>query len=117
MRLLKYISYSNVDETVNKFRAMAISLTKSTDETNKIITEIYKQYSIDHVEPILDNLNKELRKFYTGKYTYGLCYESEKKITDLTSNKRKSESLTLALFEANDKLSKIKSSLETILKK
>lgn len=117
MRLIKYLSYSNVDETVNKFRAMSISLTKSTEETKKILTDIYTQYDIEHIDPIIENLNKELRKFYTGKYEYGLCYNPEKKIDDISNNKRKSDSLTMSLFEANDKLSKIKSSLESILKK
>jgi len=117
MRLLKYISYSTIDEDVNKFRAMTISLTKANDEPTRIINEINKKYNINNIELILDNLNKELRKVYTGKYEYGLCYESSKKINDIITNKRKIEALTLSLFEANDALSKIKSSLETILKK
>ena len=117
MRLLKYLSYSNTDENVNKFRAMSISLTKSTEETHKVFDEVRNQHNIESVEPILDRLNKELRKFYTGKYTYGLCYTPEKKVTELNCTKRKAESLTMALFEANDKLSKIKTSLETYLKK
>jgi hypothetical protein len=116
MRLIKYLSYSNVDEEINKFRAMTISLTKPTGETFKILNHIYENYNIDKVEPILENLNKELRKFYTGTFIYDLCFESDKKIADITENKRKTEPLTLALFEANDKLSRIKSSLETMLK-
>jgi predicted transcriptional regulator YdeE len=117
MRLIKYLSYSHIDESANKFRAMSISLTTPNEETIKVLTDVYSQYEIEKVEPVLEKLNKELRKVYTGKYSFGLCYESEKKISDIISNKRKIESLTLALFEANDKISKIKSSLETILKK
>lgn len=117
MRLIKYLSYSHVDETTNKFRAMTIGITKNSDEATKVINKIYEQYNIEKVEPILDCLNKELRKFYTGKYSYNLCFESDKKITDITTNKRKIEAMTLALFESNDKLSHIKGSLETILKK
>lgn len=117
MRLLKYLSYSNTDENINRFRSMSISLTKSTEETNKIFNEVQKHYNIPSVEPILDKLNKELRKFYTGKYSYGLTYEPEKKVTELNCTRRKAESLTMLLFEANDSLSKIKSSLESILKK
>ena len=80
MRLIKYLSYSNVDEDVNNFRAMAISLTKPTDETSKMLQRIYEKYNIDKIEPILTNLNKELRKFYTGAFVYDLCFESDKKI-------------------------------------
>lgn len=116
MRLLKYLSYSNVDESVNKFRAMSISLTKPNEEITKIFNEVCTKYNIDSVEPILDGLNKELRKFYTGRYSYGLCYTSEKKITELNCNKRKAESLTMSLFEANDRLSRIKSDLEQSIK-
>jgi hypothetical protein len=116
MRLLKYLSYSPVDENVNKVRAMSISLTKDSKETQEIFNEVCKQYDIDNVSPIIENLNKELKKFYTGKYVYGLCYNTEKKINELNCNKRKSETLTMSLFEANDILSKIKSELESKLK-
>lgn len=116
MRLLKYLSYSNVDENVNKFRAMSISLTKPNEEINKIFNEVCVKYNIENIEPILDSLNKELRKFYTGRYSYGLCYKSEKKITEFNCNKRKAESLTMSLFEANDRLSRIKSNLEQSIK-
>lgn len=117
MRLLKYLSYAGIDENVNKFRAMTISLTKPNDEVNNILSHLYEKYDISNIDYILDPLNKELRKIYTGKYSYGLCYKSEKKITSFSSNKRKTEPLTLALFEANDALSHIKSHIESIVKK
>ncbi len=116
MRLIKYLSYSNVDEEVNKFRAMSISLTKSPDESKSILDSLYKKYDMERIDPIIENLNKELRKFYNGKYEYNLCYTSEKKIGDVSTNKRKSDIITMYLFEANDILSKIKSSLESKLK-
>lgn len=117
MRLIKYLSYSNIDENVNKFRVMSISLTKIPNyEITSVLNTLYEKYNIEHIDPIIENLNKELKKFYNGKYSYGLCYMSEKKISDISNNKRKNDSLTLSLFTANDKLSKIKSSLETILK-
>jgi hypothetical protein len=116
MRLLKYLSYSPVDENVNKFRAMSISLTTDTKEANDIFNKLHEQYNIESIEPIIEKLNKELRKFYNGKYMYGLSYTSGKKVNDLNCNKRKAESLTMLLFEANDYLSKIKSHLETTLK-
>jgi hypothetical protein len=116
MRLLKYLSYSPVDENVNKVRVMTISLTKDTKETQEIFNQVCEQYGIGNVEPIIENLNKELKKFYTGKYVYGLCYKPEKKINELNCNKRKSETLTMSLFEANDILSKLKSELESKLK-
>lgn len=116
MRLIKYLSYSTIDEDVNKFRAMSISLTKPNEETNKILNHIHKKYDIEKIAPIIENLNKELRKCYTGKFVFDLCYETDKKISDIIDSKRKTEPLTLALFEANDKLSRIKSTLEIILK-
>lgn len=116
MRLIKYLSYSTVDEDVNKFRSMSISLTKQNEEVERVLKNIYEKYDIEQISPYIDNLNKELRKIYNGKFEFSLCYESEKKISTITDNKRKTEPLTLALFEANDKFSRIKSKLETIIK-
>jgi hypothetical protein len=116
MRLIKYLSYSNTDEYINKFRSMFIGLSKPNDEINSIVENIYKQYEIEHIEPVLEKLNKELKKIYTGKYRFCLCYEKEKKITDFCNNKRKNNSLTLSLFEANSSLSKIKTDLEKKIK-
>lgn len=116
MRLIKYLSYSNIDEDVNKFRAMVIALTKPNDETNKILDHIHEKYDLEKIAPVIKNLNDKLHKYYTGKFVFDLCYETDKKISDIIDNKRKTEPLTLALFEANDKLSRIKSTLETILK-
>ena len=48
MRLLKYISYSTIDEDVNKFRAMTISLTKANDEPTRIINEIILLHKINN---------------------------------------------------------------------
>ncbi len=47
MRLIKYLSYSNIDEDVNKFRAMVIALTKPNDETNKILDHIHEKYDLE----------------------------------------------------------------------
>lgn len=96
---------------------MKIALTDNTQVQKDILKELYEKYNIDQIEPFLDKLNKELRSFYTGKYSYGLCLsEKTKKIDDLKTIKKNTEKITLSVFEANDKLSKIKTKLETYLK-
>lgn len=119
MRLTKYLSYSNNDDTINKFRSLRIGLTKSkNDECSSLLEQIYLKYNVEKIEPTIDNLNKELKKFYNGKYFYDLFLSEggEKKINELTNTKKKIDPLILALFEANEKLSKMKTKVEEALK-
>jgi len=118
MRLIKYLSYSNSDNNTNKFRIMRIGLTKSKcDISSSILEEMYEKYNIDRIEPLIENLNKELKKFYNGKYFYDILFDDNiKKINEITNNKRKIEPLLLASFDANDKLSKMKSKVEECIK-
>lgn len=117
MRLLKFMTYFNTDEDVNKFRAMSIDLTSKIDETTNIINIIEEKYDIKTIKPLIDDINKELRKYYTGKYSFGLCTEKTKRIEDFIKNKKKSEKILMNLFEKNDRLSRIKTILEEKLKK
>lgn len=119
MRLTKYLSYSNNDDDINKFRSLRIGLTKSKNaECSSLLEHIYQKYNVEKIEPTIDNLNKELKKFYTGKYFYYLFLSEgeEKKINELTNTKKKVDPLILALFEANEKLSKMKTKVEEALK-
>jgi hypothetical protein len=118
MRLLKFMTYFNINDVdVNRFRAMSIDLTTSLDETNHIIKTIEEKYQINTIKPLIDGINKELKKYYTGKYSFGLCTEKTKRIEDFIKNKKKSEKILMNLFEKNDQLSRIKTILEEKLKK
>jgi hypothetical protein len=118
MRLIKFLSYSNDDKDVLRFRSMRIGLTKVKVDNSKILEEIYKRYDIEKIEPILENINKELRKFYNGKYFYDLVIteEKNKKINEISDNKKRTEAMSISLYEANDKLSKLKGKVEKIIK-
>ena len=114
MRLDRFLSYSVDNKNINKFREMKISITDERVDHSEILKELYTSFDIEPLEPLLEKLNKELRSFYHGKYFFDLCLEDKK--IPVKDYKRKSDRLTLALFDANDRLSKVKSKVETILK-
>ena len=95
MRLQTYLTYSNTDESINNFRSMRIALTDKPQDYSPILSKISNEHKIDNIEETIKELNKELRTFYTGKYEYSLCLDSNKKINELKSIRKKTDHLTL----------------------
>jgi len=89
-RLLKYLEQSGLDENTNKIRLMEVGLIEKNNDNVILIKEAIKKHNMD--DSIIDefnNLNKELKKVYRGKFTFGLIYEEEKRtLDDIKINER-----------------------------
>jgi len=112
MRLIKYLSLSCPDSKTNIFRSLSIKLTeRENPAAREIVEEVTEKYNIPNdVLTVIDELNKELKKNYRGKYRFDLCVEE-----GLTIDKvriRDSEHIRRKFFEANSYLSKVQLNLE-----
>ena len=116
MRLIKYLSYSGLDENTNKFRALSIKLSEKPNDFSGILSEVYKKYTLDAVDSIVESLNKELKKFYKGKYQFCFCLEEGTTLDKIKINSKYLGRLKFLQYEANSKLAKIKSHLENSIK-
>ena len=112
MRLIKYLSLSCSDSKTNIFRSLSIKLVESENSaTREIVEEVTEKYELPNdVLIVIDELNKELKKNYRGKYKFDLCFEE-----GLTIDKvriQNSEHIRRQFFEANSYLSKLQLNLE-----
>lgn len=117
MRLLKYISYSGLDEDTNKFRALDIKLVKDEVDYSNIVKKVESKHKLSNeITDIINDLNRELRKHYKGRYIFNFCLDEGKNLGEIRMNKKNVDRLKMKLFEASDKLSKIKRKVEKDLK-
>lgn len=114
MRLLDYLSLSNLDESTNKFRAMNVGLVKEPTGHGDIVSEVLQKYDIvNEIDRELDHLNKNLQSSYRGKMKFDYCIEEDIDINKSKIKSRLLKKLKLQLLETNDKLSKVKKEVES----
>ena len=125
MRFNKHLAYSCDDEIdnphrvdcfyINQFRSLGIKMVREDTRYKKLINGIALKYSIvKEASDVLNDLNKDLKKVYGGKYKFDLCLNEGKDIKNVRVNKV--AMLKLKIYEAEDKLEKIKRSFEKELK-
>jgi hypothetical protein len=112
MRLLKYLSYAQLPEKTNTFRAMSIKLVDKPKDYSDVVSFVQEKYDIPKVQELINKLNKELKNFYKGEHKFALCLTE-----GITPNKIKIKSryetmMKSMFYESNDKLSKIKKVIE-----
>ena len=115
MRLINYLSYSGFDESTNIFRALSIKLVDTKTKYDEIISYINEKYNIDS-QIIIDDLNKELKTIYGGKYKFDFCLNEGCELSDIKINERLITKIKMNYFEANDKFAKIKNEIEKNIK-
>lgn len=118
MNFLKYLNPSGTEEDVTKFRAMDIRLVdKEKTENKKIVRKITQLYDLSE-DPmrLVDELNKELKRHYGGKFMFDFVLEDGKNIEEIKI-KRDKKRLKILAMEFNDDLAKIKKKVERKLKK
>jgi hypothetical protein len=115
MRLLNYLSYSGLDETTNKFRALTIKLVDKITSYSEIIDEVSSQHNLKDAGMILTFLNKELKNMYRGKYFFDFCIEEGLQIDKLKLGKKQYQKLKILQLEANDHLNSYKKQVENKL--
>lgn len=120
MNFLKYLDQSGMNEDITKFRAMNIRLVdKEKTENKKIVRKITQLYDLsEENNPIrlVDELNKELKRHYKGKFMFDFVLEEGKNIEEIKI-KRNKKRLKILAMEFNDSLAKIKKKIERKLKK
>jgi len=112
MRLITYLSYSGLDEKTNTFRSLDIKLIDKPEDYSDILEHVQRKYQVECKENILENLNKELRKVYKGKFSFALCLEEGVRLDEIKINKKHIKRIKLLQFESSDKLSHQKTEVE-----
>lgn len=111
MRLINYLSYSNLDEKTNIFRTLNIKLVDKKTDYEPIINYIMDKYDINPYN-IIENLNKELKTIYSGKYKFDFCINEGCELKDIKINEKLITKIKLLYFNANDQFAKIKNKIE-----
>jgi len=118
VNFLKYLDQSGMNEDITKFRAMNIRLVdKEKTENKKIVRKVTQLYDLSE-DPIrlVDELNRELKRHYKGKFMFDFVLEDGKNIGEIKI-KRNKKRLKILAMEFNDSLAKIKKKIERKLKK
>ena len=118
MRFANYLSYSGLDEKTNIFRSIKINLVDEPKDYSDILEHIKTVYGIDVLgEDLIDNINRELRKVYKGKFMFAYCLDEGVSLDQIKMSKRHLKRLKLLQLETGDKLSSFKRELERKAKK
>ncbi len=116
MRLLKYFSYSGLDERTNKFRCMRIKLVKqdNTNELYSVINYIKEKYNIeDDIFQLTKDLNTKLKSYYKGQLKFDFTLSEGIDIKNIKIYNKLEDKIKILLFNSNDKLAKIQRYIET----
>ena len=115
MRLLKYFSYSNLDEQTNIFRCLHIKLLKESDPSLLTsISHIKKLYNIDDdIISLVETLNDRLKNYYKGNYRFGFTMDEGIPLNKIKLSQKIELKIRMQLFENNDKLAKLKRKIES----
>jgi len=119
MRFVKYIYKSILDDDDNKFRFLDIKLVDKETGHKNIIHKVSEKYGIDKSALYLvESLNKELKKCYTGKFQFDFVLSEGILVDDIKiPNKKILEKIRMKYFQINEELNKVKSDFESYLRK
>jgi hypothetical protein len=117
MRLLKYFSYSGLDEKTNKFRCMHIKLVKQPEAENElhdIIKYVKNKYGIeDNIFQLVEELNRKLKLYYKGQFKFDFTLVEGIDIKNIKIYNKLEDKIKILMFESNDKLAKIQRKIES----
>ena len=112
MRLINYLSYSGLDDKTNTFRSIKIKLIDKPKDYTEIFEHITKKYEIVLKPNLMDDLNKEMRRVYKGKFAFAYCLDEGVSLNDIKINKKHLNRMKLLQFEASNDLSRLKTIIE-----
>ena len=113
-RFYDFMKMSTDDKDIAKFRSVSFRLVKEETGHIQILDSIDKD-SAKQVLELQQELNAELKKRYNGCYKYDLCIDEGTALDVLKIKRKQSKALSLLCHRTNDKLSKIKRSIETLM--
>lgn len=106
MRFLDYMKLSSDDE-ISVFRSLKIDVIENDDEYRSVIKELSLKYDyINESIDIINEINKEFKRIYSGKYRYGFCIEEG--INTLKLKKSYKKVIYKKYFEVNERFNDIK---------
>ena len=110
MRFLDYMRLSsNEEESI--FRSLKIDIVESDTEYRDIIDALSLKYQyIKESIDIIDEINKDLKKVYSGKYKYGFCMDESNKTVKMKESYR--NKIYEKYFKVNDKFCALKKRFE-----
>lgn len=119
MRLIKFLSLTESDDNVSKFRSITIDLVESDTGNIELVKEISEKYLLDDsAVMLLDRANEELKKIYSGKHRFDFCLEGEcLPLGSVKVDKKKQRQIKEKWFKFNDELSGIQNIFEDNIRK
>lgn len=111
MRFIDYMKISsNEDESI--FRSLKIDIIKD-DKYIDIVDKLSKKHQyITESKNIIDDINKDFKRIYSGKYKYGFCIDKDIDINQLKIKESYKNILYKKYFEVNERLNNIKKHFE-----
>ena len=98
---------------LDKFRSVKIDLTDEDSEANELVEEVAAGFELNDLLELREMMNDKLKKEYRGKLKIDFVL-NEYINTDKRTKKLKNK-LIGSLFEANDKVAKMKTEVERLL--
>ena len=109
MRFLDYMKLSSDDE-ISIFRSLKIDVIEDDEKYKSVINDLSTKYEyIKESLEILNEINKDFKRVYSGKYKYGFCIEEGIQLKLKTSYRKV---IYRKYFEVNEKFNDIKKRFE-----
>lgn len=112
MRLEKYLN-----PKVSKVKNLKVGLVDKCDgEYRDLLKSIEEEYEIkDNIISIIDEVNKQLKKNYRGKFRFDVCIDEDVEINNIKiKNDKIKEKVKIEWYKLNHRLSRLKTELERI---
>jgi len=112
MRFLDYMKISsNEEESI--FRSLKIDIVDDDDNFDDIIDQLSLKYKyINESMDIINEINKDFKKIYSGKYKYGFCIDKKTDISEIKIKKSYKNVIYKKYFEVNERFNDIKKRFE-----
>jgi len=103
-----------IDEDIKEFRKIKIGLLKNKSKEEVVVSKISDKYDIaKNIINEINSLNKELDKYYKGKFKFDFCIREDISIECLRLKKENIKDLFKEyIIKANDSFAKAKTELE-----
>ncbi len=110
MRFFDYMNLSS-DKDGSIFRSLKIDIIEDDTEYKSVISALSTKHRyISESLDIIDKINKDLKKVYSGKYRYGFCMNGDNKSVKMKKSYK--DMMYEKYFKVNDELNKLKERFE-----
>ena len=117
MKLFKYLSQSDSDEERTKFRALTCKLVDKETGHKELVEKVVEQYELGNdILDLYELLNKDLRKYYKGKYKFDFTIDEGEDVDKLKIKPGRKKHIKKKAYEFVDVLAKCQRKLESYLK-